>query len=97
MDEQECRDLIKDSAEIALMRGGHKEACKEEKVTIEFAFSTLVAKHNLSIGHIIRKEDLKTQRPYLTGILASDIDKIIGKKLLRNVDAGQHLEFEWIE
>ena len=97
MDEQECRNLIKDSAEIALMRGGHKEACKEEKVTIEFAFSTLVAKHNLSIGHIIRKEDLKTQRPYLTGILASDIDKIIGKKLLRNVEAGQHLEFDWIE
>ena len=42
MDPIALQELIYGSAEIALMRGGKKEAAKEEQVTIDFAFATVV-------------------------------------------------------
>ncbi|MBR4927174.1 MAG: N-acetylneuraminate synthase family protein, partial [Alphaproteobacteria bacterium] len=63
MDVNECRDLIKGSAEIAKMRGGTKKALPEEQVTIEFAFSTIVAAKDIPAGRTIKREELTTKRP----------------------------------
>lgn len=93
MDVQECRDLIVQSAEIQQMRGGKKEATQEEKVTINFAFSTLVAAHDLTAGTVLTREMFKTKRPGFKGILAADMDKVIGKKLIHSVNAGEHIEW----
>ena len=35
----------------------------------------------------------ETKRPYLKGILASDMDKVIGRTTANNILKGQH--FEW--
>lgn len=94
MTEQECRDLIQQSAEIAKMRGGVKEALAEEQVTIEFAFSTLIAEKEIIKDSVITREMLTTRRPFMGGILASDIDKVLGKKLHKTLQAGEHLEWE---
>ncbi len=94
MDIDECRSLIKDSAEIAKMRGGNKTALPEEQVTIEFAFSTIVAAKDIPAGHIITPEDLTTKRPYLSGILASDMDRVIGQTAILPIKAGTHLEWK---
>lgn len=94
MDVTECHSLIRDSMEIAKMRGGKKEPLPEEKVTIQFAFSTLVATHNLPIGHTITRQDLTTKRPFISGILASDIEKTIGKIVIKNISAGNHIHWE---
>lgn len=93
MDIKECQELISGSAEIAQMRGGKKEALPEEKVTIEFAFSTLVTTKDIKAGHKIKREDLTTKRPYLSGILASQIDEVVGKKTIRDIQAGTHLQW----
>ena len=94
MDVDECRDLIKSCVEIAKMRGGSKKPLPEEQVTIEFAFSTIVAACDMPAGHIITREDLTTKRPYLRGILASDMDKIIGKTTTEPIKVGTHLEWK---
>ena len=93
MDIQECRELILGSAEISKMRGGKKEALPEEKVTIEFAFSTLIVARDIPAGHIITRDDLTTKRPYLSGILASQIDEVIGKQTAADIKAGSHLQW----
>lgn len=97
MTPQECKELICNSHEIFLMRNGHKEAAKEEEVTIKFAFSTLIANKDLECGYILKESDITTQRPYLKGILAKDIDKVIGKKIISPVKKSQHLEWSDIE
>lgn len=97
MTPEECHDLIRNSHEIFLMRNGHKEASKEEAVTIKFAFSTLIANKDLECGHILEESDIATKRPYVTGILAKDIDKVIGKKIIFPLKKGQHLEWSDIE
>lgn len=97
MTTEECRDLINQSHEIFLMRDGTKQHVEEENVTIKFAFSTIVAAKDLPAGHIIESSDLTTKRPYLCGILAQDIDKVIGKKLQKSVSIGQHLEWSDLE
>ena len=93
MDIKECQELIAGSAEIAQMRGGKKEALPEEQVTIEFAFSTLIAVRDIPAGHIITRDDLTTKRPYLSGILASQIDEVIGKTTTGEIKAGSHLQW----
>lgn len=90
----ECHDLIHQSAEIAKMRGGIKEALPEEQVTIEFAFSTLIANQEIPAHTVITREMLTTRRPFMGGILASDIDSVLGKKLHNPLQAGDHLEWE---
>lgn len=94
MDIAECKELIAGSAEIARMRGGHKAALPEERVTIEFAFSTIVAARDIPAGHVLTRSDLTTKRPFATGILASDMDKVIGRRVKRAVAAGAHVEWE---
>ena len=93
MDIKECQELIKTSAEIQKMRGGTKQPAKEEKITIEFAFSTLVAGTNLKAGDVLTREMVKTQRPSLKGILAADLDKALGKKLINDIVQGEHIEW----
>jgi N-acetylneuraminate synthase len=65
----------------------------EEQVTIEFAFSTLIAVRDIPAGHIITRADLTTKRPYLSGILASQIDEVIGKTTTGEIKAGSHLQW----
>jgi N-acetylneuraminate synthase len=75
------------------MRGGKKEALPEEQITIEFAFSTLIAARDIPAGHTITRDDLTTKRPYLSGILASQIDEVIGKQTTIGIKAGSHLQW----
>jgi len=50
MDPSELNQLILGSSEIAKMRGGNKGAAKEEKVTSDFAFATVVAIKDIQEG-----------------------------------------------
>ncbi len=95
MTPQECHDLIEGSALIAQMRGGKKEAAKEEQVTIEFAFNTLLAARALTKGTVLTRADIETKRPFLKGIQVKDIHEIIGRVLVRDIEQGEH--FEWTD
>ena len=93
MTPQELRDLISQSKEIAQMRGGRKSPAKEESVTIQFAFSSVVAARDLAPGQTITRADLTAKRP-AGGIAAADLPKLIGKKAACALHAGQQLTWK---
>jgi len=94
MTPRECKDLIKNSAEIAKMRGGTKSPLKEEEITIQFAFGTIVAAKNIPAGKILERSDLTTKRPGIKGIPAKELPNLIGKVTKKSILADEHLTLE---
>ena len=93
MDENECEDLINGSNLIWQMRGGSKEPAKEEKVTIDFAFATLVTIDEIKKGEKFTKENLWVKRPGTGEILADKYNDILGKKAATDIPNDTHLNW----
>lgn len=79
MDENELEKLLQAAKEVPLMRGGHKAAIPEEKVTIDFAFATVVSIQPIKAGEKFTKDNIWVKRPGTGEIPAKDYDDIIGK------------------
>lgn len=94
MTPDEMADLIQGSKEIALMRGGKKEAAAEEQVTIDFAFATVVTIKAIEKGEVFTKDNLWVKRPGTGEILAEDYQSIIGKTAARDIGEDEHLVWE---
>jgi len=97
MDEQETKELIINSSEIALMRGGTKEPAEEEQVTINFAFATVCSIKSINKGDILTKKNIWVKRPGTGKILAEYFDSILGKKATRNITKDEQLDFSDFE
>lgn len=94
MDPNSLKELISGAREISLMRGGVKEAAKEEQVTIDFAFATVVATKEITSGDILSDENIWVKRPGTGEIPASDYEKLIGAKAIKNIKKDTHLTWE---
>lgn len=90
----ELEDLINGAKEIKKMRGGKKEATKEEQVTIDFAFATVVAIKDIKEGQVLSKENIWVKRPGVGEILARDFEGILGRKVNRDIKFDEHLSWE---
>jgi len=97
MTPEELKDLICSSAEIAKMRGGKKEAAKEEKVTIDFAFATVVTIKPVLKGEVYTKDNVWVKRPGVGEIKAENYYNIIGKKASRDVCEDEHISWADVE
>lgn len=97
MDEKDCKELIEGSNLIWKMRGGTKEPSKEEQVTIDFAFATVVTIKPIKKGDIYSKENIWVKRPGTGEILAEEFNSILGKKALNNIENDKHLKWSYIE
>lgn len=97
MDPKELRELIQGSAEIAQMRGGKKEAAKEEQVTIDFAFATVVSIKDIKAGEVFTKENIWVKRPGTGEIKAEYFNSLLGKRAKRDIPNDEHLKWEDIE
>lgn len=97
MDEEACKNLIKDSAEIALMRGGEKIPAAEEKVTIDFAFATVCSIAPIKKGEVLTLKNIWVKRPGTGEILAEHFNQVLGKKAKRNIESDEHLKFQDFE
>jgi len=94
MDPVALKELIMGSEEIALMRGGRKEASKEEQVTIDFAFSTVVTIKPVKKGEIFTKENLWVKRPGTGAIKAEFFKDLIGKRANTDLEKDVHLNWD---
>lgn len=97
MDEQRCAELIKAAKDIPLMLGGKKEAAKEEQVTIDFAFATVVTIKPIKAGEIFTKDNIWVKRPGTGEILAEKYDEILGKKATGDIENDIQLTWSMIE
>lgn len=91
MDERACRELIQGSAEIHQMLGGRKEPAKEEQVTIDFAFATVVTIKPVKKGEVFTKENIWVKRPGTGEILAEHYDSLLGKPSLSDLETDTHV------
>ncbi|MBT4765120.1 polyhydroxyalkanoate biosynthesis repressor PhaR, partial [bacterium] len=93
MDPEALSELIEGSIELAKMRGGKKEAVKEEQVTIDFAFATVVTIQAIRMGERLTKENIWVKRPGIGEIKADSYNDIIGKVVNKDVEIDKHLSW----
>jgi len=91
MDPIALKELIIGSEEIALMRGGTKEAAKEEQVTIDFAFATVVSIEPIKKGETFTKENIWVKRPGTGEIKAEHYNSLLGKKASKDIPVDEHI------
>lgn len=97
MDEMELKNLIKGSEEIFLMRGGSKAALPEEKVTIDFAFATVVSIADIKKGERFTVDNIWVKRPGTGEILAEHYQDILGKTATMNIPADTHIKKDMVD
>ena len=85
MDEQELSELICASKEIPQMFGGHKAALREEQVTINFAYASVVTIKNIKAGEVFTKDNLWVKRPGTGDFLAEEYDNLLGKIATKDI------------
>ena len=96
MDGDECKELIVQSARMANMRGGSKEAAIEEQVTIDFAYASVVTITNIKKGDILTKDNLWVKRPGTGDFLADDFESLLGKRVKIDISKNIQLKKEFL-
>ncbi|WP_225340720.1 N-acetylneuraminate synthase [Lysinibacillus capsici] len=97
MTPKELKNLIEGSKQIARMRGGVKEAAKEEQVTIDFAFSTVVSIKPIKKGEIFTKENLWVKRPGTGAIKAEHYNEVLGKVATKDILKDIHIDWGMVK
>lgn len=97
MDKKGLKELIEASKEVPLMLGGKKEAAKEEQVTINFAFASVVTIKSIKKGEMFTKDNLWVKRPGTGEIPAVKFDDLLGKKAARDLECDVQLKYSDIE
>lgn len=92
MDEKSCEKLIKSVQTLYKELGGSKGPVKEEQVTIDFAFATVVAISDIREGEVFSEKNLWVKRPGTGKIPAEHFPKLLGKIALRAIKKGTHIE-----
>ena len=93
MDPKNLRELIKGSNYIWKMRGGSKNALKEERPTINFAFSSAVLIKDIKKGERLNLNNVWVKRPGLGEIKPIHFKKILGKRVNKNLKKDYHLKW----
>jgi N-acetylneuraminate synthase len=91
MDEKACRELIESSKKLHLELGGSKGPAKEEQVTIDFAFATVVTIAPIKAGEPFTMQNLWVKRPGTGKIPAEQFESLLGKKAARDLPADLHV------
>jgi N-acetylneuraminate synthase len=86
MDEETTRHLIADSRTVYSMLGGTKEAAREEQVTIDFAYASVVSIKGIKKGETFSRENIWVKRPGKDGIPAEEYEAILGKTAASDID-----------
>lgn len=96
MDGDELSALIKAVNEVALMRGGEKKPLLDERVTIDFAFATVVSIKPIRKGERFSENNLWVKRPGTGEIPAEAYSRILGQTALRDIPADTHLTWSMV-
>ena len=97
MNIDQCKELIKASEILFKERGGKKNTIKEEKVTSNFAFATVVTLKEIKKGEKLNLKNIWVKRPGTGEIEASKFTKILGKRATRDINKDTHLKIRDIK
>lgn len=93
MTPKELTQLIEGANEIFKMRGGSKKSLNEEKVTIDFAFATVVTIRGIKKGDVLDESNIWVKRPGTGEIFAKDYHLCLGKRAAKDLSSDVHLEW----
>lgn len=96
MDETDLKELLKAAEEVPQMLGGKKESAKEEQVTIDFAYATVVSIASIKCGDRFTKENIWVKRPGTGDIKAEHFENIIGKIATQDIPMDTQLTWDMI-
>ncbi len=85
MDKEQLRELIDYSKLVKLSLVGKKMPLKDEKVTMNFAFASVVSNKKILKGEILTEKHICLKRPGNGDFKSSDYKNILGKRSLRNI------------
>jgi N-acetylneuraminate synthase len=88
------KDLNQGSLAIWQARDGHKTVLAEEQPTIDFAYATVVTTQPIKAGERFSRAHLWVKRPGTGGILAAELDSVLGKSSATDLGADQHVSRE---
>ena len=91
MDPVALSALLYDVDEIYRMRGGRKEALKEEQAAIDYSSSSVVAVCDIKSGEEFTKNNLWVMRPGTGEVPAASYTSCLGKKSTRDIKKGDQL------
>lgn len=93
MDEERTKELIRDSKLVFQMRGGKKEAAKEEQITINFAYASVVSIKSIKNGEKLSIENIWVKRPGTGKIKAELYSEILNKTAI--IDIPFDVQLDW--
>lgn len=94
MDPEELKEIIDGTRIVWMARDGSKCILNEEQVTIDFAYSTVVAIKPIKKGELLTQDNIWVKRPGIGEIKAKDYDSLLGKVSKVDIDTDQHLKWE---
>lgn len=94
MDPVACRELIEGSRILHIELGGEKGPAKEEQVTMDFAFATVVTIAPIRAGEIFTMQNLWVKRPGTGSIPAEQFEALLGKAASRDLAPDTHLDMD---
>lgn len=94
MDEQRCRELIDAARILHLERGGSKGPAREEQVTMDFAFATVVTIAPISAGEPLTRKNLWVKRPGTGPLPAERYEALLGRVARRDLPADTHISMD---
>jgi sialic acid synthase SpsE len=96
MDGKELKDLIQAVEEVYRMRGGTKVPIPEERVTMDFAFASVVSIADIQAGDKFTHGNIWVKRPGTGGFSAEEFDTILGRRAETDIATGTQLRREMI-
>ena len=92
----ELKDLIIGSRAIYKALGGKKRILKEEKITANFAYASVVTIKDIKKGEVFSEKNIWVKRPGTGEIPAEQYENILGKKARENIKKDKKLEWREI-
>ena len=79
------------------MFGGEKKAAKEEQVTIDFAFASVVTIKPIIKGEAFSKENLWVKRPGTGEIPAVRFEELLGREAAVDIDNDVQIRWDMVK
>lgn len=93
----ELAELVKGSKAIFSALGGHKAILPEEQPVIDFAYASVVTIAPVRAGEVFSLENTWVKRPGTGAILASELNRVLGKKAARDIQKDSQIGPDDIE
>ena len=96
-DEISLKELLLAADEVHKMLGGKKQAIKEEQITIDFAYATVVSIREIHKGEQFTEKNIWVKRPGTGEIKAEFYNSILGRKASQDIEKDIHIGWDMIE